>query len=231
MTLPILYSFRRCPYAIRARMALAYVGIAYELREVSLKNKPKEMLEISPKGTTPVMQIFKNVENSDRDFMILEESLDIMNWAVQQNDPCYWQNLSDDANYRNSLAIAQQLIKTNDGEFKKALDRYKYPNRFPEQSQEFYRQQAEGFLQILETQLRQNNFLICDRQTLADMAIFPFVRQFAYVNIDWFNSSSYTYLQKWLQWHETSKMFEFVMQKFPVWTPEQEKIIISQDFC
>ncbi|NMF56864.1 glutathione S-transferase [Pseudanabaena yagii] len=230
MTLPILYSFRRCPYAIRARMALAYAGIAYELREVSLKNKPKEMLEISPKGTTPVMQIFQDVENSaqdfDQSFLILEESLDIMNWAVQQNDPCNWQNLSD-----ADLAIAQQLIKTNDGEFKKALDRYKYPNRFPEQSQEFYRQQAEEVLQVLENQLQQNNFLISDRQTLADMAIFPFVRQFAYVNIDWFHSSPYTYLQKWLHWHETSEIFEFVMQKFPVWTPEQEKVIISQDFC
>jgi glutathione S-transferase len=211
-------------------MALAYAGIVYELREVSLKNKPKEMLEISPKGTTPVMQIFKDVENSDQDseqsFLILEESLDIMNWAVQQNDPCNWQNLAD-----ADFAIAQQLIKTNDGEFKKALDRYKYPNRFPEQSQEFYRQQAEEVLQVLENQLQQHNFLIGDHQTLVDMAIFPFVRQFAYVNIDWFNFSPYPYLQKWLHWHETSKIFEFVMQKFPVWTPEQEKVIISQDFC
>lgn len=236
MTLPILYSFRRCPYAIRARMALAYAGIAYDLREVSLKNKPKEMLEISPKGTTPVMQIFKDVENSaqdsDQSFLILEESLDIMNWAIQQNDPCNWQNLAD-----ADLAIAQQLIKTNDGEFKKALDRYKYPNRFPEQSQEFYRQQAEAVLQVLENQLSirkelsTTSFLLGERQNLVDMAIFPFVRQFAYVNIDWFHSSPYPYLQKWLQWHETSEIFELVMQKFPVWTPEQEKVIISQDFC
>ena len=223
MSLPILYSFRRCPYAIRARMALAYARISYELREVSLKSKPQEMLEISPKGTTPVMQIFKDIENSERNSIILEESLDIMNWAIQQNDPCNWQNLSD-----ADLAIAQQLIKINDGEFKRALDRYKYPNRFPEQSQDFYRQQAEAVLQVLENQLQQNKFLIGDRQTLADMAIFPFVRQFAYVNIDWFHSSPYPYLQKWLQWHETSEIFEFVMQKFPVWTPEQEKIVISR---
>lgn len=223
MSLPILYSFRRCPYAIRARMALAYARISYELREVSLKSKPQEMLEISPKGTTPVMQIFKDIENSERNSIILEESLDIMNWAIQQNDPCNWQNLSD-----ADLAIAQQLIKINDGEFKRALDRYKYPNRFPEQSQDFYRQQAEAVLQVLENQLQQNKFLIGDRQTLADMAIFPFVRQFAYVNIDWFNSRPYTYLQKWLQWHENSEIFEFVMQKFPVWTPEQEKIVISR---
>ncbi|MFM7888426.1 MAG: glutathione S-transferase, partial [Pseudanabaena sp.] len=196
MTLPILYSFRRCPYAIRARMALAYAGITYELREVSLKNKPQEMLEISPKGTTPVMQIFSDIENSDQDaklsFLILEESLDIMYWAVQQNNPCNWQNHTD-----AELAIAQQLIQTNDGEFKKTLDRYKYPNRFPEQSQEFYRQQAEKVLQVLELHLQYHQFLISDRQTLTDVAIFPFIRQFAYVNIDWFHASPYAHLQKW----------------------------------
>ena len=217
MYLPILYSFRRCPYAIRARMALAYAGLSYELREVSLKNKPREMLDISPKGTTPVMQIF-----SGQDFIVLEESLDIMNWAIQQNDPLNWRDLPD-----KSVAIAKQLINTNDREFKQSLDRYKYPNRFPENSQEFYRQQAEEFLQVLELQLQQNNFLICDRQTLADIAIFPFVRQLAYVDIDWFNSSPYPKLQQWLKWHETSTMFEFVMQKFPVWTPAQTAIAIK----
>jgi glutathione S-transferase len=224
MHLPILYSFRRCPYAIRARMALAYAGISYELREVSLKNKPREMLDISPKGTTPVMQIF-----SGQDFIVLEESLDIMHWAIQQNDPLNWKGLPD-----HSVAIAQQLINTNDREFKQSLDRYKYPNRFPEKSQEFYRQQAEEFLQVLELQLQQRSstqtihkFLISDRQTLTDMAIFPFVRQLAYVDIDWFQSSPYQHLQQWLKWHETSEIFELVMQKFPVWNPEQEAIIVT----
>lgn len=217
MCLPILYSFRRCPYAIRARMALAYAEITYELREVSLKNKPKEMLEISPKGTTPVMQIFDASQN----FMVLEESLDIMRWALQQNDPLNWGNLSDD-----DLAIANQLITTNDREFKQALDRYKYANRFPEQSPEFYRQQAEEFLKILEQKLCDhsqsvnNQFLMGDRQTLVDVAVFPFVRQFAYVDIEWFNASSYLNLQRWLRWHESSVLFELVMQKFPVWESE-----------
>ena len=267
MPIPILYSFRRCPYAIRARMALAYAGVIYELREVSLKNKPKEMLDISPKGTTPVLQIFKQIfkdspyakrssalipqpllperekgskiksflfpspplgeglgvrvlETSAQDFaqdfpqnfIVLEESLDIMNWAIAQNDPQNWQDLS-----KSSLAIATQLIITNDREFKQALDRYKYANRFPERSPEFYRQQAEEFLQVLELQLHQNaGFLVGDRQTLADVAIFPFVRQMAYVDIDWFRSSDYKHLQAWLTWHETSSLFERVMQKFPV---------------
>jgi glutathione S-transferase len=217
MCLPILYSFRRCPYAIRARMALAYAEITYELREVSLKNKPKEMLEISPKGTTPVMQIFDAAQN----FMVLEESLDIMCWALQQNDPLNWGNLSND-----DLEIANQLITTNDREFKQALDRYKYANRFPEQSPEFYRQQAEEFLKILERKLCDHSqsvnsqFLMGDRQTLVDVAVFPFVRQFAYVDIEWFNASSYLNLQRWLRWHESSMLFELVMQKFPVWESE-----------
>ncbi len=215
MTSPILYSFRRCPYAIRARMALAYAGITYELREVSLKNKPQAMLDISPKGTTPVMQVFERKGDSEYSFVVLEESLDIMNWAIQQNDPLNWQILSD-----KSLAIAEHLINTNDREFKQALDRYKYPNRFPERSPEFYRQQAEEFLQVLELQLQQyTSFLICDRQTLVDVAIFPFVRQLAYVDIDWFISSPYPHLQQWLKLHETSALFELVMQKSPVWIP------------
>lgn len=212
MRLPILYSFRRCPYAIRARMAIAYAGINYELREVSLKNKPKEMLDISPKGTTPVLQIF-----IPQSFVVIEESRDIMNWAIAQNDPQNWGNLPNE-----SFAIANHLISTNDHEFKQALDRYKYANRFPERSSEFYRQQAEEFLQVLERQLQQNHtfttnlaisFLVCDRQTLADVAIFPFVRQLAYVDIDWFRSSPYIHLQQWLKWHETSALFELVMQK------------------
>ncbi len=224
MHLPILYSFRRCPYAIRARMALAYAGVSYELREVSLKNKPKEMLDISPKGTTPVMQFF-----TEKDFIVVEESLDIMNWALEQHDPLNWRDLPE-----QSIAIAKQLIHTNDREFKLALDRYKYPNRFPEKSQEAYRQQAEEFLQVLELQLQPRSlngeahaFLISDRQTLADIAIFPFVRQLAYVDIDWFLSSSYERLQQWLKWHETSTIFELVMQKFPVWTSDQEAIVIT----
>jgi glutathione S-transferase len=207
-------------------MALVYADINYELREVSLKNKPQEMLDISPKGTTPVMQIFAEQDSIRQDFVrqdfiVLEESLDIMNWALQQHDPLNWRDLPE-----QSIAIAKQLIDTNDREFKLALDRYKYPNRFPEKSQEDYRQQAEEFLQVLELQLQLRsqpdeapNFLICDRQTLADIAIFPFVRQLAYVDIDWFQSSSYQHLQQWLKWHEASALFEIVMQKFPVWTP------------
>ncbi|MDX2254733.1 MAG: glutathione S-transferase [Pseudanabaenaceae cyanobacterium bins.39] len=220
-----LYSFRRCPYAIRARMALAYAGISYELREVSLKNKPKEMLTISPKGTTPVLQIFIQEHNLES-FIVLEESLDIMNWALDQQDSLGWRDLSD-----ADLAIAHQCIHSNDTTFKKFLDRYKYPNRFPEQTQECYRQSAEEFLKLLESRLMTisggDKFLFGDRHTLADIAIFPFIRQFAHVDLDWFYQSPYLHLQQWLSWHENSALFISVMQKFPVWESGQPAVVIS----
>jgi glutathione S-transferase len=223
--LPRLYSFRRCPYAIRARMALAYARICYELREVSLKNKPQEMLTISPKGTTPVLQLFDQ-DRHPQESMVLEESLDIMHWALNQDDPAGWQNLSD-----RHLAIAQELININDTTFKKFLDRYKYPQRFPEQTQEFYRQGAEEFLQLLEVRLGemdgQVRFLFGDRPTMADTAIFPFVRQFAHVDRDWFDRSPYIFLQQWLRWYENSGLFAVVMQKFPVWESGQPAVVIA----
>ena len=212
----ILYSFRRCPYAIRARLALAYAEIDYELREVSLKNKPQAMLDISPKGTTPVLQVWDERARSTlpphQSFIVLEESLDIMNWALQQHDPAGWLDLSKD-----DLAIAQQLIAINDHQFKKSLDRYKYANRFPERSPADYRQEAEVFLQTLELRLTATSFLFGDHPTIADIAIFPFIRQFAYVDWNWFQTSTYSHLQKWLAYHEASQLFETVMVKYPVW--------------
>ncbi|MEE3716631.1 glutathione S-transferase [Tumidithrix elongata RA019] len=207
MSLPILYSFRRCPYAIRARMALRYAAIEYELREVSLKNKPAEMLAISPKGTTPVLQL--------TDGRVLEESLDIMEWAVEQHDPDRWNHLLE-----ISRLLGKKLITINDLEFKQALDRYKYANRFPEATQETYRSQAETFLQTLESLLSQHAFLLGDRISLADIAIFPFIRQFAQVDLEWFQSTSYNHLQQWLSGHEHSMLFQEVMQKVPVWVPK-----------
>ena len=135
--LPILYSFRRCPYAIRARLALAYAGIAVEIREVALKNKPEQMLAISPKGTVPVLQL--------PDGRVLEESLDIMHWALAHHDPEHW--LAFDTK-------AETLIKWNDGDFKYSLDRYKYAARYPEFSQAYYGQQTEHFLTIVAPEIR-----------------------------------------------------------------------------
>ena len=193
-------------------MAIAYASISYELREVSLKNKPPELIAISPKATTPVLQIGD---------LVLEESLDIMRWAIAQRDPCGWNELTD-----SQKDFSQQLINCNDQQFKQALDRYKYANRFPERSPESYRAEAEQFLQILEQHLSGSQFLISDRQTLADVAIFPFVRQFAYVDYDWFATCEYQHLQQWLAWHEQSELFEIVMAKYPVWTTDQDPVII-----
>lgn len=198
MALPILYSYRRCPYAMRSRMALWAAQVQVELREVSLREKPQHLLQISPKATVPVLQL--------PDGTVLEQSLDIMHWALQQNDAQGW--LSVD------IAQADALISTNDGEFKKALDRYKYPDRYPEQSPLFYREQGEQFLQRLETALAGHRYLLGDAASIADVAIFPFIRQFAAVDSEWFAQSAYGNLRVWLAGWVESALFDEVMQKF-----------------
>jgi glutathione S-transferase len=199
MTLPVLYSFIRCPYAIRARMVLLYADIRYELREVSLKNKPPEMLAISPKGTTPVLQL--------GDGRILEESLDIMDWALGQNDPKGWRQFPQE-----QLELSKTLIALNDSEFKQILDRYKYHVRFTE-PQSTYRSQAEPYLQRLNQLLQTHQFLLGDRPSVADVAIFPFIRQFAHVDLQWFDNSPNQALVTWLNFYKSSQLFLSVMSK------------------
>ncbi|MGQ2966981.1 glutathione S-transferase [Methylophilus sp.] len=197
MALPILYSYRRCPYAMRARMALWAARVQVELREVSLREKPQHLLQISPKATVPVLQL--------PDGAVLEQSLDIMYWALQQNDAQGW--LQADAQ------AASALISMNDGEFKQALDRYKYPDRYPERSQLFYREQGEQFLQKLETALLAQRYLLGEVASIADVAIFPFIRQFAAVDSEWFSQSVYGNLRVWLAGWVESALFDEVMQK------------------
>lgn len=201
MALPILYSYRRCPYAMRARMALWAAKIQVEVREVSLRDKPAQLLQISPKGTVPVLQL--------PDSTVLEQSLDIMWWALTQHDPQGWLNTDRDA--------VAHLITINDGDFKKALDRYKYPERYPEQAQSFYRQQGEQFLQLLETALQQHRFVLGESASMADVAIFPFIRQFAAVDAEWFAGSAYPQLRAWLNGWLESALFAQIMQKFPTY--------------
>ena len=201
---PILYSFRRCPYAMRARMALRRASITVELREVSLGDKPQAMLELSAKGTVPVLLANK---------LMLDESLDIMYWAMEQADPGQW--LDADLQART-----ESLIYENDGSFKTHLDQYKYWDRFPAQSQQYYRQQGETFLVKLEQLLRLNKYLLADRPTLADIAVFPFIRQFAFVDKHWFDNSGYSQLQRWLQEFLESPLFIQSMDKLPPWQPE-----------
>lgn len=200
--LPVLYSFRRCPYAIRARLALNYSQIQVELREVELKNKPPQMLAISPKGTVPVLQL----NNGD----IIEESLEIIYWALAQHDPQQWLT-------KNNQSKIKDLISKNDGQFKYYLDRYKYADRFPEFSEKFYRQKGEVFLLELEQLLKSHKYLLQDSPSLADMALFPFIRQFANVDNTWFWKADYPKLQEWLQGLLDSELFIKVMEKYPPW--------------
>jgi glutathione S-transferase len=202
--LPILYSFRRCPYAIRARLAIKVSQLQVELREVVLADKPKEMLRLSPKATVPVLVL--------ADGTVIDESRDIMLWALEQYDPQHW--LGADSAQEKEIS---HLIDLNDTEFKSQLDRYKYADRYPQQSMVSYRQQAEVFLQHLEDKLNQHPYLIGEAATLADMALLPFIRQFAYVDADWFAKTHYTKLQIWLANFLAEKLFSDVMKKFPQW--------------
>jgi len=194
---PLLYSYRRCPYAMRARMALEYAGIAAEIYEISLKDKPAHLLQVSPKATVPVLVLPEG--------KVIDQSLEIMHWALRQQDPDGWLNTDHE--------LTQTLIAENDGSFKQALDKYKYAIRFPERPAEIYRKQGELFLQKLEARLNVSVFLLQDRPTLADIAIFPFVRQFATVDSIWFDSSEYLKLKVWLKRLVESELFKQVMEK------------------
>ena len=210
--LPILYSFRRCPYAMRARLAIAKSDITIELREVVLRNKPQHLLDISPKATVPVLAL--------TDGQVIDESLDIMIWALSANDGDNW--LSN-----GSVEDIKHLIQWNDGEFKYYLDRYKYADRYPEHNEQYYREKAEFFLIDLEKRLSKHAFLCSKKCSLADMAIFPFVRQFANVNAEWFLSSVYNNLNQWLTKQIESTLFISIMDKYPAWKPENEKLIFN----
>tara|TARA_B100000949_G_C14277161_1_gene450051 strand:+ start:784 stop:1422 length:639 start_codon:yes stop_codon:yes gene_type:complete len=202
MTLPILYSFRRCPYAMRARMVLLHSKIQCEIREIKLSNKPKEMLTISPKGTVPVLIL----ENGD----ILDESLDVMLWAIEQGN---LRNL-----FNSGKKEILDLIKINDGEFKDAIDRYKYSSLYPEKPMIEYRKMGELFLEKIESYLEKNKFIFGKNISLADLAIFPFIRQFCRVDIDWFNSSLFKKIKEWTLFFEGSENFIDIMRKIKPWT-------------
>lgn len=201
--LPILYSFRRCPYAIRARMALAYSKIAVEIREVALGDKPGALIAISPKATVPVLQL--------PDGTIIEESLEIMRWALNQSDPLDWQN--------TGRTLTAELILANDTSFKKNLDRYKYHSEKSEHPREHYQALAAEFLQHLERcLLRQGGKgLVRDSISLADAAVFPFVRQFAAADPQWFDAAPLPHLHDWLDRQIQSKGFAQAMRKYPIW--------------
>ena len=199
---PILYSFRRCPYAMRARLALAVSGVEVEHREILLKDKPQAMLKASPKGTVPVLVL--------ADGLVLDESLDVMNWALTQNDPENW--LDQDAR-------TPEWIATNDGPFKRALDRYKYASRFEDADEEAERETASACLRALDLVLRDRPWLEGEQPGFADNAIFPFVRQFAMTDRDWFNAQDWPALIAWLYQLLNSDRFANIMEKHEIWSP------------
>lgn len=199
----ILYSFRRCPYAMRARMALHASGLEYEHREIILRNKPASMLAASPKGTVPVF--IKD------DGSVIDESLDLALWALSQNDPKTWLE-----------TFEPDLTARNDGEFKHHLDRYKYASRYDETLPRgavdlSHRKQAEAFLAELETRLSKTAYLSGEDQSLTDITIFPFIRQFAAVEPDWWSTHEYRRVRKWLAAHINSDLFKMIMKKYPLW--------------
>lgn len=195
-----LYSFRRCPYAMRARMALRYAGVPVEIVEVSLKDKPAQMLALSPKGTVPVL---------NADGVVIDESLQIMRWALAQNDPDDWLLAGDSF----AALWMEKLIEGNDQIFKSALNRYKYAERYPEQPMEAYRAEGAVFLHKLDELLEGRDYLLADHPSLADIALLPFVRQFAHVDREWFAQTPYVRLQVWLQRFLESELFTSVMKK------------------
>lgn len=206
--LPILYSFRRCPYAMRARLALRVSALVCELREVVLARKPAALLAASPKGTVPVLLT--------PDGQVIEQSLDIMLWALRQHDPLNW--------LRNEAQLTQislPWIARCDTEFKPHLDRYKYPNRYDLATGEIHRSQGAGFLSDLERALAPQGKLLGASTSLADMAIAPFVRQFAHTDAAWFAAQPWPALQAWLSAFEGSALFSSVMEKYPPWAPGQ----------
>ena len=208
---PILYSFRRCPYAMRARLAIKASGIIVEIREVELKNKPKEFLGISPKATVPIVCISSK--------QIIEESLDIMEWALKINDPLKLLKYEK----LNRIEIHNILNKL-ENEFKQNLDRYKYSSRFDLPNPKLYRDKN---LQTLNefNKLLQNNKGICSSHlSLLDYAVFPFIRQFRNVNSVWFDSLELKFLQTWLYELIDSDEFSSIMKKYEIWNPNQKPI-------
>ena len=192
MTLPILYSFRRCPYAMRARLAIAEAGKQVELREIVLRDKAPEFLEASPKGTVPVL-VLPNGQ-------VIEESLEVMGWALE--------NLREDQ---------MSLIMQSDKDFKPWLDRYKYPTRYEGVSAEEARAKASEFLHMLNDRLEHQDHLFGDTRTPADFGIAPFVRQFAHVDLEWFKSQPWLALISWYESFVEWEGFQAIMRKYPKW--------------
>ena len=213
--LPVLYSFRRCPYAMRARLALAISGQACELREVVLKAKPPELLAVSSKASVPVLVL--------QGGKVIDQSLDIMLWALGHSDPGQWLLPAPQA------ARALALIEDCEQTFKHHLDRYKYPGRYAGADALAHRSSASAWLAGLEQQLQSAAWFFGAAPSLADMAIAPFVRQFAHTDPDWFAAQDWPSLRVWLNAIVGSALFDSVMHKYPPWHSGADTLVFAPD--
>ena len=213
--LPILYSLRRCPYAMRGRMGIALSKQQVLLREIVTKDKPSELLASSPKGTVPVLVL--------PDGQIIEQSLDVMNWALQQNDP---QNLLRSSNPTLSQQV-HQLIKVNDDEFIGHLEKYRASVRYRNIDKEQRRQDCEGFISKLEALLTDQAYFFGETPSLADFAVMPFVSQFVRVEKKWFVQSEYQNVGRWLRAHLESKLYTQVMKQYPLWNETKQDCLFG----
>lgn len=202
---------------MRARLALSYANVPFEIREVVLRDKPAELIALSPKATVPVLQL--------PDGRVLDESLDIMNWALAQNDPEHWQ-LNDDSH--------RALIQQNDTNFKHHLDRYKYPNRYgkgtaAEQASVEASAQTQAYLIVkeLDARLEHHDFLAGEHTTMLDIAIAPFIRQLAGVNTEYWQQQPLPNIQRWLTWFTGFSVFQRIMEKYPPWHNGDAPIVVK----
>ena len=208
---PIFWNFRRCPYAMRARLAIAASGQKVQLREILLRDKPADFLATSPKGTVPVLKL----ENGQ----VIDESRDIMFWALRQNDPENWL-----AVWRQNPALAMVFLDRLDGAFKHDLDRYKYASRYDRDGGPVHRDSGAAFLTKLDQDLQQTCALSGPQLGLLDFASLPFVRQFRIADPNWFDNQSWPQLHAWLGGFLCSARFQLVMQKYPQWSSDGESI-------
>lgn len=211
--LPVLYSFRRCPYAMRARLGLVASQIQVELREILLRDKPEHMLALSPKGTVPVLWL--------PDGAVIDESLDVMLWALKKNDPQGWLQLSD-----LEAEQARQLVAQLDGPFKHHLDRYKYSNRYDNCDPQEHLEACLLILNQWNERLSRHAFLMGDQAKYVDYALLPFVRQFRIADPAFFDQEArLVHVRRWLNNYFESSLFRAIMPKYSQWSPDDPAIL------
>lgn len=223
-SLPVLYSLRSCPYVMRARIAIFKSQLPIELRDIVLNNKPEEMLSASAKGTVPVLVIEQFKGNKE----VIDESLDIMLWALHERDPDDLLQQEHNAPESNKLTEMLSLIEIFDSEFKSKLEQYRCAKRYHETNLLECREACEKYLQIIEERLNQHLFIVSNKESLADIALLPFIRQFARVERQWYLQAPYPKLQQWLKNYLQSPMFTKVMAKHPLWLDTDEVIILGK---